>query len=210
MKKLEIILIGGGGHCKSCIDVIEQENKFSIAGIIDVKEKLGEKVLGYPVIGCDDDLDIIAEKYENFLITIGQLNNPSLRIKLFDKIKSLDKNLPVIISPKAYVSEHTKIEEGTIIMNGAILNASSKIGKNCIVNTNALLEHDVVVGDHCHISTSTTVNGECKIGDSVFIGSKSVIVQEVEIKSDTFIGAGSVVIKNLSTGNYFGNPAKPY
>ena len=34
MKK-NIILIGGGGHCKSCIDVIEAEDKFEIAGIVD-------------------------------------------------------------------------------------------------------------------------------------------------------------------------------
>ena len=31
----KIILIGGGGHCKSVIDIIEQDNKFKIAGIID-------------------------------------------------------------------------------------------------------------------------------------------------------------------------------
>ena len=36
MKK--IILIGGGGHCKSCIDVIEQEGKYRIAGIVDMAE----------------------------------------------------------------------------------------------------------------------------------------------------------------------------
>ena len=35
----ELILIGGGGgHCRSCIDVIEQEQKFKIAGIIDKKD----------------------------------------------------------------------------------------------------------------------------------------------------------------------------
>jgi len=36
MKK--IILIGAGGHCKSVIDVIEQEARFEIAGIIDKTE----------------------------------------------------------------------------------------------------------------------------------------------------------------------------
>lgn len=34
--KEQIILIGGGGHCKSCIDVIEQEGKYQIAGIVDL------------------------------------------------------------------------------------------------------------------------------------------------------------------------------
>lgn len=210
MNKPEIILIGGGGHCKSCIDVIEHENKYTIAGIIDVNEKVGQDVLGYSIIGCDDDIDNIAEKYDNFIITVGQLDNNTLRVKLYDKIKNLKKTLPVIISPNAYVSKNSEIGEGTIIMNNAILNTSSNIGVNCIVNTKALIEHDTSVGNHCHISTSSTVNGECNIGNNVFIGSRSVLVQEVEIEDNTFIGAGSVVIKNLSKGNYFGNPAKPY
>jgi FlaA1/EpsC-like NDP-sugar epimerase len=54
--KQKIILIGGGGHCKSCIDVIEQEGKYTIAGVVDVKEKAGQTIMGYPFIGTDDDL----------------------------------------------------------------------------------------------------------------------------------------------------------
>ncbi|MBI4645951.1 MAG: acetyltransferase, partial [Bacteroidia bacterium] len=30
--KQKIILIGGGGHCKACSDVIETEGKYNIAG----------------------------------------------------------------------------------------------------------------------------------------------------------------------------------
>ena len=210
MSKPEIILIGGGGHCKSCIDVIEHENKYTIAGIIDVKEKVGQDVLGYSIIGSDDDIDEIAEKYDNFLITVGQLDSNELRVKLYDKLKSLNKELPIIVSPNAYISKHTNIGEGSIIMNGAILNASSSVGTNCIVNSNSLIEHDTSIGDHCHISTSSTINGGCEIGNNVFVGSNSVIVHEVEIENNTFIGSGSVVIKNLPFGKYFGNPAKPY
>ena len=44
-KKEEIILIGGGGHCKSCIDIIEQEGIYSIKGIIDLPEKKGQKIM---------------------------------------------------------------------------------------------------------------------------------------------------------------------
>ena len=58
----KIVLIGGGGHCKSVIDVIEQEGKFNISGIIDKPELLGEEILGYPVIGNDSDLDKLAQQ----------------------------------------------------------------------------------------------------------------------------------------------------
>ena len=40
----QIILIGGGGHCKSCIDVIENGNKYKIRGIIDKKKKFSTKL----------------------------------------------------------------------------------------------------------------------------------------------------------------------
>lgn len=32
--KPKLVLIGGGGHARACIDVIEQENHFRIYGII--------------------------------------------------------------------------------------------------------------------------------------------------------------------------------
>ena len=66
MKK--IILIGGGGDCKSVIDVIEQEKKYKIHGIVDKPKFLGSKILGYKVIGSDLDLEYLAKKYKNAIL----------------------------------------------------------------------------------------------------------------------------------------------
>ena len=209
MTKNKIILIGGGGHCKACIDVIEQENKFEIAGILDLPEKLGESILGYKIIGNDNDIVKYAQEGYNFLITIGHLGNPQLRIELFDKIKKNGGKLPVIISSNAYVSKHSKIEEGSIIMHNTIVNANSNIGKNCIINNKALIEHDTVVKNNVHISTNATINGECKIEENCFVGSSSVLNHTVKITSNTIIGAGAVVTKDITeNGIYVGSPAK--
>ena len=62
------ILIGGGGHCKSCIDVIEQEGKYRIAGIVDLPEKLHQKILGYKIIAIDDDLPRLVEVKKSLTI----------------------------------------------------------------------------------------------------------------------------------------------
>ena len=79
----EIILIGGGGHCKSVIDVIEQESQFVIVGIVDKLKLIGTDVLGYPVIGSDADLESLAKIYTYALVTVGQIRSPEARIKLF-------------------------------------------------------------------------------------------------------------------------------
>jgi len=210
MKKPGIILIGGGGHCKSCIDVIEQDGNFHIAGIIDLKERIGEKILGYPIIGSDDDLKALSNKYDYYFITLGQIKSSDHRKELFEKIKHLGKTLPTIISPKAYVSIYAEIGEGSIVMHNATINASSKIGSNCIINSMALIEHDSVINNNCHISTRATINGNCIINEGNFIGSGTVINQGVFIEENCVIGSGSTVLKDIKIEKsiWAGNPAR--
>jgi sugar O-acyltransferase (sialic acid O-acetyltransferase NeuD family) len=189
--KPKIILIGGGGHCKSCIDVIEHANEFTISGIVD-KNLLIEDLFGYPFLGNDNDLSKLKDKYEYALITVGQIKSPNVRIKLFDRIKSLGFKLPSIISNRAYVSNHALIGEGTIVMHDALVNAGAVIGNNCIINTKALIEHDAIVNDHCHISTGAIVNGDAHIKYGTLIGSNAVTRESVTTKEFDFIKACSI------------------
>jgi sugar O-acyltransferase (sialic acid O-acetyltransferase NeuD family) len=192
MKK--IILIGGGGHCKSVIDVIEQEKKYKIYGIVDKPKFLGTKILGYRVIGSDLDLENLAKKYKNAIITVGQVKSPSLRIKLFNLANKAGFKFPSIISPKAYVSKHSSVSMGTIVMHNAVVNANVVIGSNCIINTKSLIEHDCKISNHSHISTNATINGGVKIKSKSFIGSNATIRDGVEIKENSFIKANTLVI----------------
>lgn len=190
MSKEKIILIGGGGHCRSVIDVIEAENRFEITGIIDKKELIGSLVLGYEIIGCDDDLSNIFKSIKNAVITVGHLQDSSLRVSLYNKLKSIGFKLPPIISPLAYISKHAIVGEGTVIMHQALINANAKIGKNCIINTKALVEHDVIVEDNCHISTGSILNGGVIVKSNTFFGSNATSKQYSSI--DGFVKAGSV------------------
>ncbi len=193
MKK-DIILIGGGGHCKACIDVIEQENKFRVVGILDLPELIGFEILGYEVLGTDEDFPKINKQVKYFLITVGQIKSAEKRIQLFEMIKNSSALLPKIISPHAYVSKTAQIGEGTIVMHQALVNSNAKIGANCIVNSKALIEHDVVIGNHCHIATSAIINGNVEVGDRTFIGSGAISVQGVKIACDSFIKAKSLYL----------------
>jgi len=189
--KEKIVLIGGGGHCHSVIDVIEQLSKYEIIGIVDVKENIGKKVLDYEVIACDDDLETIFKTCQNAVVTVGQIKSNKIRVEIYNKLKQIGFNLPVIISPLAYVSKHSFIDEGTIVMHHVLVNANVKIGKNCIINTKALIEHDATVEDNCHISTGAILNGGVVIKENSFVGSNTVSKEYIII--DGFIKAGSIV-----------------
>lgn len=195
--KENIILIGGGGHCKSCIDVIEQAGIFQISGIVDVPEKLHQKIQGYEIIAADEDLQRLANEYKNFLITIGQIKSPERRIRIYNILKDLKVKLPLIVSPLAYVSKHTALGDGTIIMHHALINAGATIGENCIINTKALVEHDTLIGDHCHISTGAMINGGARIGSGTFFGSNAVCKEYIEIGENVVVGCGAKIIKNV-------------
>ena len=191
MKK--IILLGGGGHCKSVIDVIEQEKKYKIHGIVDKPKILGSKILGYNVIGSDLDLEYLAKKYKNAIITVGQIKSPLIRIKLFNLARKAGFKFPSIISPRAYVSKHSSIGMGTVIMHNVVVNSNVSIGNNCIINTKSLIEHDCEISDHCHISTCATINGSVKIRSKCFIGSNATVRDGITIKENNFVKAHSLV-----------------
>jgi len=209
MEKKLLILIGGGGHCKACIDVIEADACYKIIGILDIKEKIGNLILGYPIIGTDDDIATLVKENYSFLITMGQIKNASVRKKIYQKLKHLNANLAVIISPQAVVSKHAIIGEGTIVMHSVNVNAGSKIASNCILNTGCNVEHDVEIGENSHISTNAVINGNCKIGSEVFIGSGSIISNGININPSVIIGAGSLVLKSIfENGTFVGNPIR--
>jgi sugar O-acyltransferase (sialic acid O-acetyltransferase NeuD family) len=194
--KETIILIGGGGHCRACIDIIEQKGFFAIAGIVDVPEKRNQTVLGYPVLGSDIDLAELIKSFPNVLITLGQIKSPTRRIELFNDLKQMGARFPVIQSPLAYVSRHAHVAEGTIVMHRALINAGARVGRNCIINTNALVEHDAVIEDHCHIATGAIINGGVKIGGGSFFGSGAVAKEYTSISPNSFIKANSLYRKS--------------
>jgi sugar O-acyltransferase (sialic acid O-acetyltransferase NeuD family) len=194
-----LLLVGGGGHCRSCIDVIERERRFQIAGVVDTF-KDGTEILGYPVLGGDADLDRLLRDCPDALVTVGQIKSPEPRRRLYTRLKELGAQLPVVVSPGAHVSRHAQIGDGTIVMHGAVVNAAAAIGANCIVNSMALVEHDVTIGDHCHVSTGVRVNGGVVIGAGTFLGSGTVIREGARIGTGVIVGAGSVVLSDIADG----------
>ena len=193
-RKESVLVIGCGGHSKSVIDVIEQEGKWDIFGLIGFQEQIGEKVLGHQVIGSDADLQKLVRIVQYAVIAIGQVPDSSIRRRVDKIIGGLGFTSPVILSPYAVVSKYALIGAGTVVGHGSIVNAGAIVGRHCTINTRSLIEHDVSVGDHCHISTGALVNGCVKIGHDCFVGSGAMIREGLSLPSRTIISAGMRVM----------------
>lgn len=196
-----VLLLGGGGHARACIDVIEQERRFVIAGFVGLAEEVGTRVFGFEVLGADADLPALLARCPHALVTVGQIKTPDARIRLFDAAQRHGADLPVIVSPRAYVSPHATLGAGTVVLHGAIVNAGAAVGRNCIINSQSLIEHDAVIGDHCHISTAATINGGVTIGAGTFVGSGATVRQSLNIGERSVIGMGHVVFAGCEPGS---------
>ena len=195
-----ILLVGAGGHARACIDVIEQDGRFVVKGLVGLPHEVGSRVLDYPVLGADKDLSGLLGSGTNALVAVGQIETPEPRIRLFDLVRQHGCALPVIVSPHAYVSSHARLDAGTIVMHGAVINAGAVVGKNCIVNSQSLVEHDVVIADHCHIATAAIINSGVHMGAGTFLGSNSSVRQCLNIGERCLIGMGQQVLADCEAG----------
>lgn len=207
--KTPLLLIGGGGHCASVIDIIQSTGQYEITGIVEAQGVNQTAFMGVPIVGTDDDLPDLIKNTPHCVITVGQLKTAELRKSLFKKVLALGGQLPVIISPFARIATQTEIGAGTVVMHFALVNSLATIGENCIINSYASVEHGTTLGSHSHLSTRATLNGDCHIGHSTFIGSGATVLQGKSIAAESIIGAGSLVTKDiLQKGVYMGSPFK--
>jgi sugar O-acyltransferase (sialic acid O-acetyltransferase NeuD family) len=206
----DIILVGGGGHCKSVVDTIKCMNDYNIIGILDIKEKVGTKVNDVEIIGTDDDIEYYYKQGIKYsFITLGSIGNTNPRQNLYERLLKVGYNFPAIVDKTSLISSNAMIGDGAFIGKGTIINSDVIIGENCIINSGAIIEHDCCIGKFSHIAPGSTISGNVMIGDHTHIGANSTIIQNINIGKFCIIGAGSVVVSNINDNmKAYGNPCR--
>lgn len=200
MKTEPTILIGGGGHCRVIIEIMELGG-WNIAGVVDSASKTD--VCGYSYLGDDNMLPELKATYNQALVTVGQIKSAANRKRLYTYLKSLNYALPSLVSPLAHFSHRANLGEGSVVMHQALVNAGAQVGHNCIINSRALVEHDSIIGDHCHISIGAIVAGGTKIDDEVFMGMGSLCRNGIAIGKGCVVGMGVKVMHDLPPGTVY-------
>lgn len=197
-----LLLVGAGGHARSCIEVIESAG-LRIFGLIDHDANmLGRDVLGYPVLGNDADLLELAKDSSGVLITVGQIGRPKTRIELYETLVR-DGIVPTsVFAGSALVSRHASVGHGSVAMHRAVVNAGARVGTNCIINTGAIVEHDAEIGDHCHVAIGAVIGGGARIGTGSFLGAGAIISHGISVGSGSIIGAGCIVMSDCTAETF--------
>lgn len=204
-----LLLIGGGGHCRSVLDCIDRSLYEELA-ICDLESRIGQIVDGVPIIGCDRQIvELRAYGFTDAAITLGSIGKTTLRKSLYHQALAAGFRLPPVIAPSALVSTHAIVGSGTFVGKGAIINAGACIGCCCIINTGAIIEHDCRINNFVHLAPGTVLSGSVQIGANTHLGTNTTVLQNIQIGEDTLVGAGSVVVRNLPSGvRALGNPCR--
>lgn len=207
MKK-KLLLIGGGGHCRSVLDSVMALNSYDEIGIID--NIINNPCLGISVIGTDDDLPTLKKNgWNDAIITVGSVGDTKARRRLYEMIKNLGFATPSIIDPTAIISREVVMKDGCFIGKRAVVNTGTILGECCIINSGAIIEHDCEIGMFAHVSTGAVLCGQVRVGSDTHIGAGTVVRQQITIGDDALIGAGSIVVRDISGHvKAYGNPCK--
>ena len=200
------MIIGGGGHTRVLIGVL-QANGAAIHGVLTQDESLlGKQILGVPVLGLESEEGILPSS-EEVCIANGVGNRASrsgsglaVREGLYERYTEMGYELPMIWSLSANVMAHVNVAVGAQIMAGAQLQPGSWVAENAIINSCASIDHDCVVGKHTHIAPGAILCGNVQVGERTHVGAGAVISQGVVIGDDCVIGAGAVVTRNVVSG----------
>src|SRR5688572_1406782 len=208
MKK-NILLFGGGNHLQYSIDIIEKENKYHIAGIIDSIQDIGRELFGYKVLGRQENIEAIVREFniEGGIITVG--DNWS-RKYIYDAITSKLPEFVFVnaIHPSVIIGNNVVFGRGVIAMAGCIFNTGARAGDFSFFATGAQIEHDCNIGNFASVSAGCVMGGHVTIGPYSALTLGVIILDRLSIGENTVVGSGALVIKSLPDNVLaYGNPA---
>jgi sugar O-acyltransferase (sialic acid O-acetyltransferase NeuD family) len=196
-----IILHGGGGHAKMCIDILRQTRSFQIAGIVDSGLRRGSQTMGVPVLGGDELFEELFQRGIWFAVVgFGALHNPVLREESYRRFKEIGFVLPNLIHPAAALEPSVRLGEGNQVMAGAIVGSDVRVGNNCILNSGSVVSHDCQLSDNVHLTPGALLAGGVHVGRNTIIGMGASVYLGVRIGDHVVVHNGARVLADVPDG----------
>lgn len=186
----QVVIVGGSGHAKTCIEILRARREFEIAGIVDDGLPVGFQVLGVPVLGTLERLDTLpAQGTRLAVLGIGSLFDLPARRRLVERVQQAGLELLTIVHPSAVVEPSASLGKGVQVHAGAVVSAEAVLHDHCVINTGAIVSHDCEIGKNAHIAPGAVLAGAVRVGSDALVGMGTTIFIGVEI-------GPAVVIKN--------------
>jgi len=190
------MVYGAGGQGRVVIDILEKEQVYEIAGLVDDDRELwGTSVYGYEVLGGADRLTgLLSAGVRGIIVAIG---DNKVRALLMRKVSEIGFDLVSTVHPSAVVARGAKIGPGCVVMANTTLSPGVELGEGAAVGTASNIAHDNIIGHYVYISAGVHFAGGVQVGDFSLIGVGAAIAPHIRIGRGVVIGAGASVITDI-------------
>ncbi len=204
MSTRSLAILGAGGHARVVADCAEQAGW---SGIVffdgsDLPPPPGP----WPLVGAPADLMARLAEFDGVIVGIG---DNAERLDRHRRLSEAGARMVGLIHPRANVSPHAQVGEGSVVLAGACVGVGARLGQAVIVNTNATIEHDDDLADGVHVSSGAVLAGGVRVGERGWIGAGAVVRPGVVLGRDVRVGAGAAVVAPVADGlTVVGVPAR--
>jgi sugar O-acyltransferase (sialic acid O-acetyltransferase NeuD family) len=201
--RARLVIYGGGGHAKMCIDLIRAEQTFEIEGIVDPGLPVGAEVLGVRVLGGENVFPgLIRAGVRSAVLAVGAVTRHAMRSELYKMLVSNGFELPNIVHPRAVVEPSALMGRGNQIMAQAYIGSAVRLGDNCIINASSVVSHDCKLSDNVHLAPGCVLAGGVKVGSDSLIGMNASVYLKVTIGSRVVVANQVSVLADVSDGSF--------
>lgn len=196
-----LLLVGGGGHGKTLIDLVSVLENYQVGGIIDNNLEPGSRILDMPVFGGDELLpELFNAGFRQAINGVGGIGNVSIRLAVFDKLIAAGFDFPTLIHPSAWIEPSAELAAGVQILPLTYVGTDSSIGFGSLLNAHVIVSHDCHIGKCVNLSPGATLAGGVKIHDHAQIGMGVTINMNLTIGADSQIGNGATIKADVPPG----------
>lgn len=200
-KPSDVVIWGGGGHAKVCIEILRAMGEHTIYGILDAKMSIGSRVLGVPVVGREKDMEELCRRgVTSAVLGIGSVQAHSARARMLKRMKDAGYKLPNLIHPRACVEPSTRLGAGNVLFAHATVSSDVTISDGCIINSGAVVSHDCHLADNVHLAPGALLAGNVSVGENTLIGMSATVFLGTKIGRAVTINNGVAVMADVADG----------
>ena len=191
----DILIFGAGGHARVVADAAEASAAWRVAAFV-VTAPLGGSSMQGREIWPDGDVLTARRGPDAGIVAIG---DNAVRQRIVERIRASrpDFRFVTVVHPRAVLSAHARVGEGSVLLAGAIVNPAAVVGAHVALYTNAIVEHDDVIGDFASLAPAAALGGAVTIGARSFVGMGAVVIHGRKVGADTVVGAHATVVADL-------------
>jgi len=209
MSKMDVLILGAGGHGRVVLDILRAAGQYHPAGFLDADPSLaGTQVMGLDVLG---DVGLLSrlrqQKISHAIVAVG---DNRARLAYAQLLLEQGYELINAVHPHAHLSCGVQMGRNVVVAAGAIVCTQVQIADSAIINTGAIVDHECQIGAGVHIAPAAALAGRVRVESGAFVGLGARVIQGLTIGSFATVGAGAVVVNDVPpNATVAGVPARP-